>query len=1039
MKLRGFLILFSPIFFILFIGLPAQRKEFNFGLISIEQGLSQSTVFSIAQDKRGFMWFGTNDGLNKYDGYKMTVFKPDPGDPNSLCGNRVFSIFEDSGGDLWIGTDGGLNKFIREKEIFKHYTFDGKNSNSIPDNHVTCIKEDKDGFLWIGTNNGLAKFDKKKNSFTVFKNSRGDKFSLSNNFVWAIHNDKDGFLWIGTDSLLNKLDKKTGKFYRFNFAGNEPKRIARNTIFAICEDNNNCLWIATRSGLNIFDKKKETFTRVQNAPQNPNSLNQDNIYSLLIDKSKNLWVGTLGGGLNRLERNNSPADKKKRYEFIHYTHDSRFPSSLSNNYVWSLFEDKAGALWVGTDIGLNKYDPLLEKFIVYRNNPFSQNSLCGNVVTSILEDRTGLLWIGTNHGLDTYNRQTGNFTHYINNPQNKNSLSNNFIRSICEDKNGVIWIGTNGGGLNKYNRQTNSFKKYTYDPLNPESISDDKVISICQDKEGILWLGTLGGLNKFDPAAEKFTRYKNDPRNNNSLSHNYIFSVFEDSKGYLWIGTTYGLNRYDKKQNVFTRFLTEPGNTYSISNNLVMSIHEDRYGNIWAGTNGGLNKYDRSKGRFYHYTEKDILFNDVIYGILEDSNGCLWLSTNKGLAQFNPATNYVKNYTKEDGLQSNQFSTGAYYKNAKGKMFFGGINGMNEFAPDNIIKNNYIPPVVFTDFQISNKSIKTNGAQFLINSITETKEIQLTYRENVFSFEFAALSYTLPQENEYSYMMEGFDKDWIKSGNRRFVTYTNLDPGNYIFKVRGANNDGVWNTKGISIIIHISPPFWKTWWFIILSAAFILLIIALIISYRMKALLEVERMRFNIAADLHDDLGTHLTEISMLSDTIYHLAGTDGRIEKEMVKKIGGIARQLIDRMSDIVWLINPKRDSLTELFIKIKDNFEEILSYSNILLHFGNLEFLEKIKLPMEYRKNLYLIFKEAMNNSVKYSQCQNIWVEARQDGKKLCITLKDDGKGFNTKETNSGNGLINMQMRAKTVGGLVTIKSRPGDGTEIIFEGKI
>ena len=1015
----------------------AQKKDMNFSLISIEQGLSQSTVFSILQDKRGFMWFGTNDGLNKYDGYKITIYKPDPGNPNSLAGNRVFSIFEDSRGELWIGTDGGLNRFDRDREIFEHFTYEKNRKNCIPDNHVTCIKEDKEGFLWIGTNNGLAKYDRNKNLFSIYKNIPSDSKSLSNNYVWVIHNDKEGNLWIGTDSLLNKFNSNDGTFTRFNFAVNEPKRVAKNTIFAICEDNEGSLWVATRSGLNRFDKKSKSFVRIQNNPADDNSLSQDNIYSLLIDKSKNLWVGTLGGGLNKLtgqlsKRNSSP------YTFAHFVHDQRNSRSLSNNYVWSLYEDRAGALWVGTDIGLNKYDPLLEKFPTYRNNPFDQNSLCSNVVTSIFEDRTGMVWIGTNHGLDKYDPAKMIFTHYVNNPANKSSLSSDFIRSIHEDKNGVIWIGTNGGGLNKFDWQTNTFKKYVHDPQNENSLSDDKVISIFEDKEGILWLGTLGGLNRLNPSANTITRYRYDPKNLNSISHNYVFAVYEDRYGELWIGTTYGLNRFDKKRSTFTRYLTDPNNPGSISNNLVMSILEDKNGTIWVGTNGGLNKFDREKNKFHHFTEKEILFNDVIYGILEDNDGYLWLSTNKGLAQYNPSTGTIKNYTKEDGLQSNQFSTGAYFKNSKGKLYFGGINGMNEFYPGNIIKNNYVPPVVLTDFQIFNKSINTQHSSILTKSITETDEINLTYKENVFSFEFAALSYTLPQENEYAYMMEGFDNDWIRSGNRRFVTYTNLDPGTYTFKVRGANNDGVWNTHGIQVKIIISPPIWKTWWFILLSTLLILSIIALIISYRMKALLAVERIRFNIAADLHDDLGTHLTEISMLSDTIYHLAD-NGVIEKDMVKKIGSIARHLIDRMSDIVWLINPKRDSLTELFIKVKDNFEEILSYSNILLHFGNLEFLETIKLPMEYRKNLYLIFKEAMNNSVKHSSCSNIWVEAKQEGKFLIITLKDDGKGFVIPAECSGNGLINMKERAKTIGGVLSIKTNENCGTEIIFKGKI
>lgn len=1030
------------IFFLLclnpFNKITPQKNDLNFSLLSIEQGLSQSTVFSILQDKLGFMWFGTNDGLNKYDGYKITVYKPDPGNPQSLSGNRVFTIFEDSKGELWIGTDGGLNKYDRSREIFEHYVYKPGSYKCIPNNRVTSIKEDKEGFLWIGTSNGLAKFDRKNNTFTTFQKNSSDKNSLSNNSIWAIYIDKEGYIWIGTDSLLNKFNPAKGKFNHYNLTPNEPNRIAGNTIFSITEDDKQGLWIATRRGLNRFDKATNSFMRITEEPQKKGGLNNDNIYSLFIDKSKNLWIGTLGGGINKLKY---PAFKTKAAdcEFVCYSHDPKNNSSINNNYIWSIYEDRAGALWIGTDIGINKYDPLLEKFFVHRNNPFNPNSLCSNIVTSVLEDRTGYLWIGTNHGLDKYDPATMKYTHYTASYSNKSSLSNDFIRSIHEDKYGIIWIGTNGGGLNRYDKLTGKFTRYTHDPQNPNSISDDKIISICEDYEGNLWLGTFGGLNKFNPKTGTSVRYQNDALNKNSLSHNYVFKVIEDSKGDLWIGTSFGLNHYDKKKNQFTHYFTNPSSPGSLSNNLVMSLLEDKSGSIWVGTNGGLNKYDRVKDCFYHFTEKDILSNDVIYGILEDSNGLLWLSTNNGLTKFNPRSKYIKTFTKDDGLQSNQFSAGAYFKNSRGKMYFGGISGMNEFYPDNITRNTFIPPIVITDFQISNKSINPFNSTFLSKSITETQEINLTYRENVFSFEFAAISYTLPQKNEYAYMMVGFDKTWIKSGNRRFVTYTNLDPGEYIFKVIGANNDGYWNTKGAQIRIIITPPFYKTWWFIILSAILVLSLIALVIYYRMKALLAIERIRFNIAADLHDDLGTHLTEISMLSDTIFLIAENSGKIEKDMVKKIGSIARKLIDGMNDIVWLINPKRDSLTELFIKIRDNFEETLTHSNILLHFGNLEFLEKIKLPMEYRKNLYLIFKEAMNNSVKHSGCSNIWVEAIQEGKFLIISLKDDGSGFDTSEESNGNGLSNMQERVKYLKGTLKIESHKNNGTEIMFKGKI
>ncbi|MFZ4620805.1 MAG: ligand-binding sensor domain-containing protein, partial [Bacteroidota bacterium] len=725
--------------------------------------------------------------------------------------------------------------------------------------------------------------------------------------------------------------------------------------------------------------------------------------------------------------------------FINYVHDPADPNSISHNFIWSIFEDRTGIIWLGTDVGVNKLDPNAAKFLHYKSDPFNPYSLTNNEVTAIFRDHTGTLWIGTRNGLNRFDERTDRFIHYHFEQNRPSSISSNYIRSINEDRKGTLWIGTNGGGLNMYVRSSDSFRNMRTGHI-PSSISSNDIIRIYEDSSGILWLATLAGLNKYDPeknTVKYFVKNNSDP---NSLSHDYVYTITETHDGNLWLGTLGGgLNRFDKRTEQFTSFQENPADTSSLSNNNVWCIHEDRSGDLWIGTNNGLNKFNRSNNTFTHFEEKNGLVNNVIYGILEDAKGFLWLSSNKGLSRFDRRTGTVRNYTASDGLQSNQFGGNDHFKDTKGYMYFGGINGFNIFYPDSIKDNPYIPPIVITDFQIFNRSVGVGGDSPFKRSITSTSSITLSHDQNVFSFEFAALHFASPGSNTYAYKMEGFDKEWIRSGTRRYVTYTNLDPGKYLFMVMGSNNDGIWNTQGTSIEIIISPPFWKTWWFISVMILAGLSFAASIIFFRIRHLLTIERLRLKIASDLHDDIGTRLTEISMLSDIVYHDGSSDQAVFKDSVRNIGGIARELIENMSDIVWLINPKRDSLYELFLKLKDGYEEILSHRQILLHINNLNSMESISLPMEHRKNIYLIFKEAINNALKHSTCTEISINTEVNGRMLMITLYDNGQGFDINKRSTGNGLDNMQLRAQAIGGSVRIQSTTETGSMIKFTGSI
>ena len=875
----------------------AQESRLKFDRLSLEHGLSQSAVLCILQDRKGFMWFGTQDGLNKYDGYNFTVYKHDALDSNSLSENSILSIFEDSrGAGLWIGTNGGgLNRFDRDSGRFTRYVHDPDNPHSLSHNAVYSIYENHAGTLWIGTwGGGLNKLDPNNPTrFVRYVHDPNDPHSLSDNTVYSIYEDHARTLWIGTANGLNKLDRSREEFTRFVNDPHDPQSLSHNAVWSIyasppAADRPAALWIGTRGGgLNRFDPSTGKFARFVHDPKNPFSLSQNDVRAIYQDAFGALWIGTLGG-LNKLpstssEQTPSAVDSgdEKTEKFIHFVNDPNDPHSLSFDRILSIYENSASrnTLWIGTwGGGLNKFDRGQEKFSHFVNDPKNPNSLSNNGVWTFYEDSSnGLLWIGTDGGgLNRYDPEQKQFTHFLHDAKNAKSLSHDAVWAIHKSQNNTLWIGTDGGldkletpgaAFKELNGASAQFAHYVHDPDNPNSLSSNRVRCLYEDHTGILWIGTRDGLNRFDRATGKFTRFVNDPNDPRSLSHNHIWCIYEDHTGALWIGTSGGgLNRFDPdfpakkiitnrdsslkapngKSGQFTRFVNDPDNPHSLSHNRIFSIHEDSavpQSGIWIGTDGGgLNQFDRATERFTHYTEKDGLPNNVIYGILEDDNGHLWLSTNKGLSRFDPPTKTFRNYDINDGLQSNEFNQGAYYKSAAapGRMYFGGLNGFNAFYPNRVKDDTQPPPVAITAFKIFDKTIK------LDRTLDNLKALALSYRDNFFSFEFAALHYANPPKNQYAYRLEGFDRDWIYCGARRYASYTNLDPGKYVFRVKGSNNDGVWNEEGTAIAITIAPPWWRTRWAYALSALALLAGLFAVDRLQRRRVIQKERARAEI-------------------------------------------------------------------------------------------------------------------------------------------------------------------------------------------------
>jgi PAS domain S-box-containing protein len=827
------LVLFLVIFLDL-LGLPgilfADKGgiDFKFTQFTLEQGLSQVSVRSIIKDRNGFMWLGTQDGLNKYDGYDVTVYKHRMGDATSLSGNNIRVIIEDrEDGILWIGTQStGISKFDPVEETFTHYRHESSAPDSLSHDEIFSLYQDRDGLLWIGTwGGGLNKFDKKTGTFIHYKHEPDNRDSLSSNIVRVIFEDRNGIMWIGTyGGGLNKFNREKEQFTAYRHNPDDPNSLSNDRVMAIFEDKEGILWIGTdRGGLNAFNRETGVFSRYRHNLKDPGSLSHDRIRTIYEDTSGILWIGTFGGGINIFNR--------ETRKFISIKSDDQMTTSLIDNQVLCIFEDDTRLIWIGTNRGgISRYDPLQKGFLHFNHHPVKQNSLSSSNVRAFVQDSEGILWIGTDAGgLNKFDRKHNRFIHYKHDPDKPGSLAHDRVYALYEDRKGILWVGTFGGGLSRFDRGKERFIHYQHNPENPRSISANQVRSICEDQTGVLWVGTWnGGLDKFDREKEVFHHYKHNPDNHHSLSRNYITNLYLDRSRTLWVSTWGGgINKYNRAADNFVRYLHEANNPNSLSSNNVFAIHEDHTGMLWVATDGmGLNKFNRKENKWTCYSTEHGLLNETIYGILEDEKGNLWLSTNKGLSMFNPAINGFKNYSVHDGLQSNEFNAGAYYKSQQGEMFFGGVNGFNAFYPREIKDNPYIPPVFIIGFRLFNRSLKFPKA------FPNLEEIKLSYKDNFISFEFVALNYRVPEENQYAYKLEGFDLDWIKCGNKRSASYTNLNGGDYVFRVIASNNDGKWNSNGASIRLFITPPFWKTWWFQVLAIMLIFFSIYVVIRLR---------------------------------------------------------------------------------------------------------------------------------------------------------------------------------------------------------------
>ncbi len=786
----------------------------RFEHLTPNEGLPGRHVLAILQDRQGFMWFGTEDGLAKYDGYTFVTYRHDPDNPQSLSASAVNALYADPAGYLWIGTVNGLNRFDPATETFTRYPPDATDA-SYP--RVRAITLDSAGDLWVGALGGLQRFDRETGQFEQFLHDPQNPASLSHDLVWAVYADTQGGLWVGTSGGLERFDPAMGDFVHYRHDPDDPRSLSHNVVTSIYEDRAGVLWIGTEGGgLNRFDRATGAFTAFQYEPGNPHSLSSNIVRAILEDSGGNFWLAT-EGGLNHFDRATGV--------FTAYRSESGNPYSISDVSLLSLYEDRAGALWIGTMAsGVDRLDRRAAHFTHYFHQAGDDAGLSGNVVNQIYEDRQGFIWIALGEGgLNHFDPRAGRFTHYQHDPADPTSLSVNQLVSLYEDPVGTLWIGTWGGGLDKFDRATGTFTHYRHDSADPTSLGSNLILVLAGDGADGLWIGTWGGgLNHFDPATETFTRYQYDSNNPASIADNRVLSLHNDADGTLWVGLAgIGLDHFDPATGVFTHYQHIADTPDSISPGSVLDILRDTNGTLWVATETGLNRFDPATRHFIHYTEKDGLPGNYINFILEDTTPAeqggpyLWLGTNnRGLSRFDPRTGDFRNYDHHDGLQGLSFRRLARARSRTGMLYVGGDNGFNVFDPTALTDNPYAPPVVLTDFQIFNQPVPIGGDSSLQQHINLARDITLNYNQSVFSFEFAALSFTAPQKNQYAYRMEGVDPDWVYvDSQRRFATYTSLRPGQYTFHVKASNSDGVWNEDGARIAVAITPPWWETWAF----------------------------------------------------------------------------------------------------------------------------------------------------------------------------------------------------------------------------------
>lgn len=1028
-----------------------------FARLAGEHGLSQETVNVLVQDARGFLWVGTQNGLNRYDGYEFRVFEPVPDDPSSLSDGFVTALLANPDGSLWIGTDsGGLNRYDPGTGQFTTWRHDPEQAASLSANRVLSLLRDANSALWVGTAAGLDRFDVDREAFIHTSGNSGA--------VYSLHEDEAGRLWAGTALGLFRIDRETGRVHLAT-ATAAPVR-------AIVPASEGRLWLGTQAGLLRFDPAGRSLGTVEIPLDAPG--NNPYVQALLRDRNGGLWVGTRDGLAYRAITG----------EWSVFRNSASDPWSLPRDVVLALLEDRQGVIWVGGyGGGLASYAPWKNVFQRYVHDPDNASSLGQDVVLPLYEDRDGMLWVGTyNNGLDRLDPATGRAVHYRHDRADPRSLSGNEVRAILEDSRGRLWVGTNRAGLNLMDRDSGTFTRFRHDPGDPGSLAHDWVPALLEAPDGGLWVGTWGGgLDYLDPSTGIFTHHRHDPADPRSLSHDRVMALHRDRRGNLWVGTTGGgLNRFDPRTGTFERFLHQPDAPGSLSHNAVEDIYEDASARLWIATRHGLNRFDPETGRFRQYFESDGLTDNLTMGVQGDAEGNLWISTSVGLSRLDPDTETFRNFHAQDGLGNDEFNSFGHHAGHDGLLYFGGMHGIVAFRPAAVSVPERTAPVVLTGLRLFNQPVVPRPADddaLLRQSITRSDSITLDYRQSVISFEFAALDLADAESVHYAYRLDGLDGSWIETGaSRRVATYTHLPPGEFRFLVRARHPGGRWSAE-TALAVVVEPPPWRTAWaYALYAAAGLLLLMAAFHYFRQRLVAEhlarerdaaerATRMKSAFLAVMSHEIRTPLNGVLGMLELLGNTRLA--RKQREYVQSIQYAGQALLTILNDILDYSRIEAEQIS--FERTTFSLRRVID--SLILLISARAAHKRLALEAEIGDDvpdtlegdparLRQVLLNLLGNAVKFTEHGGVTLRVRRlDGEEAGVRLRfevgDTGPGIDPARQRrlfqdyaqadpsitrryggTGLGLAICRRLVEAQGGAIGLESRLGDGATFWFE---